>query len=86
MAELNSNPLGRVEKSWVPPSAMYTANEAIALLRIRKRDFYALASREGDPLLLRRFECRSRYSVVTHDELMEWVKRNLPLVADLKDR
>ena len=86
MAGKKENRWNMVEDKWVPPSAIYTASEVMTLLKISKEAFYALTRRDDDPLPLRRFEYKQRYSVVLHDELMEWVKRNLPLVADLRRR
>lgn len=76
---------GRVEDRWVPLSAMYTVAEISAMLHISKEKVYELARRECDPLPLRRFEYRVKYFVAVHDELMEWVKENLPLIADLEE-
>lgn len=58
----------------------YTPHEAAALLGISVKRVWAMARRDEDPFPLRRLIAMKRGTIVFHDELLSWMKRNyLPI-------
>ena len=64
----------------------YTAKETAWLMGISIKRVWTLARRDDDPLPLRRMIAMKRGSIVFHDELIEWMKRNYLPIGKLKGK
>lgn len=60
----------------VSSNAIFGADEACAMLRIRRDAMYRLAKDPDAPFPIRYIGGKTRDGIVLHDELVAWVERN----------
>lgn len=70
----------------VPIADFYSMEEVGQLLHLTKSTVYELAKKEEDPLPARMIGGKKRGAIIARDELIEWVKRNARLIAQIKNR